>query len=260
LLVFTTDKNKLLAHFKKDPVLFAYHMGDLDDFYFEHCQWGATYGQSPRIDDVILIYTGLDTPSVLAFGISERFEGLLDDMLDVFPDQFYCHFQDQYRERFLTRYEQKPLGTHLKMKLEQFRPASTGDSPNIVRLDSSHLDELKAMYKDAYPDNYFHERMLETGKYFGYLDSDDIASVAGVHVDSDEYGITVLGNIATESGFRDRGLATAVTSRLVSELVSENKMICLNVKADNEPAIRSYRRLGFIPIHEYEEAFFTRKA
>jgi ribosomal protein S18 acetylase RimI-like enzyme len=259
MVVFTQDKQKLLAHFRKDPVLFAYHIGDLDDFYFADCQWGATYGQSPRIDDVILVYSGLETAAVLAFGVSERFEALLADMLDILPDRFFCHFQRQYRDRFLVRYDEKPLGTHLKMKLGEFQSVQSGKSPNIKRLDRSHLESLKRLYQDAYPENYFHERMLETGKYFGYFDSDDLAAVAGVHVCSDEYDIAVLGNIATEPGFRDRGLGTAVTSRLVSELVDENKLVCLNVKADNEPAVRSYKRLGFVPVHEYEEARFTRK-
>ena len=48
MLVFTTNKERLSEHFQKDPVLFAYHLGDLDDFYFKDCQWGATYGFSFR--------------------------------------------------------------------------------------------------------------------------------------------------------------------------------------------------------------------
>jgi len=265
LLIFTADKKKLQRHFEKDPVLFGYHLGDLDDFYFEHCQWAAAYGQSPRIEDVILIYTGLDTPAVLAFGLTERFGDLLDGMLDLLPVRFYCHFQETSHDIFLRRYREKPLGRHLKMKLGSFTPVSDIDNACIVRLDGSHEPHLRALYDTAYPDNYFDSRMLATGKYFGCLvddrlhADDRLQAVAGVHVCSDEYNIAVLGNITTHPDHRGRGLATALTSHLTAELVEEGKLVCLNVKVDNLPAIRCYEKLGFETIHEYEEALFEVK-
>jgi len=265
LLIFTADKKRLRQHFEKDHVLFAYHLGDLDDFHFEDCQWAAIYGRSPRIDDVILIYTGLETPTVLAFGLSERFGDLLDGMLDLFPERFHCHFQEMSRGIFLRRYREKPLGTHLKMKLVNFAPVSDIDTACIVRLDGSHEPRLRALYDTAYPDNYFDSRMLATGKYFGCLvddrlhADDRLQAVAGVHVCSDEYNVAALGNITTHPDHRGKGLAAALTSHLTAELVDEGKLVCLNVKADNLPAIRCYEKLGFEVVYEHEEALFEVK-
>jgi ribosomal protein S18 acetylase RimI-like enzyme len=259
LLIFTADKKKLQHHFEKDRVLFAYHLGDLDDFHFERCQWAAAYGRSPRIDDVVLIYTGLETPTVLAFGLSERFRSLLESLLDLLPERFHCHFQEKSRDIFRSRYREKPLGMHLKMKLGTFAPASDIDNVKVIRLDGSHEPGLRELYDVAYPDGYFDSRMLATGKYFGYLVDDRVLAVAGIHVYSDEYKVAVLGSITTHPDHRGRGLATALTSHLTAELVSEGKLVCLNVKADNLPAIHCYEKLGFETIYEYEEALFELK-
>ena len=259
MLIFTADKKKLQHHFEKDRVLFAYHSGDLDDFYFERCQWAAAYGRSPRIDDVILIYNGPDMPTVLAFGLSERFGSLLESLLDLLPEQFHCHFQEKSRDVFRNRYQEKPRGRHLKMKLGAFAPTSDVDSDKIVRLDGSHEPRLHELYDVAYPDGYFDSRMLATGKYYGCLVDDRVLAVAGVHVCSDEYKVAVLGSIATHPDHRGKGMATALTSHLTAELVNEGKLICLNVKADNVPAIHCYEKLGFETIHEYEESRFELK-
>lgn len=259
MLIFSFDKHRLKRHFEKDKVLFSYHLGDLDDFYFENCQWAVDYPDRAKIEEVILVYTGCELPTVLAFGLTERFTELLKQMLPLLPMKFYSHFQEKYRDLFLQNYSEKKLGTHFKMKLEKFKKPVSVDSSKIIQLDMSHLDMLRQLYKDAYSQNYFTKRMLETGKYYGYFDNNKIVSVSGVHVDSDEYKISVLGNITTAEKFRSKGISTQVTSRLLDDLTADNKTVCLNVKADNKPAIASYTKLGFVKVHEYEEALFELK-
>ncbi|UCC44024.1 MAG: GNAT family N-acetyltransferase [Candidatus Zixiibacteriota bacterium] len=256
MLVFTSDKKRLNEHFHKDPVLFSYHIGDLDDFYFPHCQWGAVYSEAQAIDDAVLVYTGLTTPAVLAFGLTDRFEELLADMIDLLPPAFYSHYQAEYMSIFSRRYRERRLGTHIKMRLESFKPVPVRPTYDMRPLDHGDEKQLSELYACAYPGNYFHPRMLTTGKYFGVLESGRILAVSGVHVCSDEYRIAVLGNIATHPDFRGQGLATVLSSHLVAELVDEGKLVCLNVKEDNAAAIRCYEKLGFRKVHEYEEAFF----
>ncbi|MEW5795882.1 MAG: GNAT family N-acetyltransferase [Candidatus Zixiibacteriota bacterium] len=280
MLVFTTNKKRLVRHFRKDPVLFGYHIGDLDDFFFPDCLWTTLVGEHADIGDVILTYVGGDTPTVHAFGLGNAFETLLREYLPIAPKQFYCHFQKQHHGVFRDFADESPLGTHLKMKLDPAaftryqaaaisgvgRPGPTQlsrsgprhhhDGCSIVRLDPSHEAALLNLYAIAYPDNYFTPRMLQTGKYFGCVHNGSIIAVAGVHVVSDEHKIAVLGNITTHPDHRGRGLATDITSALVAELASEEKLVCLNVKADNAPALACYRKLGFVPVHEYEESLF----
>jgi len=257
MLIFTRDKKRLLEHFRKDPVLFAYHIGDLDDFHFDFCQWGATYGKSPRIDDVTLLYTGLPTPTLLAFGLTDKFQELLRELIPILPPRFHCHFQERDRSIFREHFRETDLGSHQKMHLREFHPGVTGlQSDKIIRLGASDEQALKGLFEDAYPDNYFVPRMLESGKYLGYKDGGRIVAVTGVHTISEAHKVAVLGNITTHPDFRGRGLAGGLTSQLLEELTSEGYMVCLNVQRDNKPAIKCYERLGFVKVHEYVEALY----
>lgn len=261
MLLFSQDKNRLRKHFIKDRVLFAYHLGDLDDFYFPDCQWIVDYRKRTQIEEALLVYRGLDTPSLLAFGATDGFADLVSEALPFLPSRFYCHYQDDSHAVLLSTYNETPLGTHLKMELggkPQF-VQNTNFVGDIVRLNRSHRKALMRLYASAYPDNYFTERMLDTGKYLGLVDGDNILAVAGVHVSSDEDNIAVLGNITTAVEHRGKKFGQLVTSRLVNELVEEGKVVTLNVKADNLPAIRCYENLGFIRRHTYQEGLFEAK-
>jgi GNAT superfamily N-acetyltransferase len=225
LLIFTTDKKRLLEHFRKDPVMFAYHMGDLDDFFFLDCIWPAVLNARGSIDEVLLTYLGGDTPTLQAFGLTERFVDLLRIYLPIAPPKFFCHYQKQYGPVFREYTREIPLGSHMKMRLDEseFRKRRNHpvDDAHLLRLNPSQEQLLRTLYAAAYPDSYFSPRMLQTGKFFGYFDKGAIVAVAGVHVVSDKYRVAALGNIATHPDYRGRGLATLVTHRLTAELVSE---------------------------------------
>jgi len=233
------------------------YITNLDDFYFHRCKWAIL--EEDEIRETVLIYTGMETPTVLAFGLDDRFNGFLEDLLPELPDRFYSHYQKNSAGVFRKAFDQQYLGSHLKMKLvsEDYN-YFLDDNSNIWRLDISHKKDLLELYERSYPDNYFDDRMLETGRYFGRIMDGDIVCVSGVHVHSDEYGISVLGNITTHPDYRGKGLATAVTAVLVEELRAGGNLVTLNVKKDNYPAIKCYRKLGFEIYCDYEESLFTR--
>lgn len=255
------SKAALLAHFKKDPVLFAYHIGDLDDFFFSKCQWLISRSGEGSIDEALLIYKGPSTPTVLAFALTNTFDSLVEDSMAMLPDRFFGHFQEAQHSLFSTTFDIQPFGTHLKMQLQGYKqPPKDARVDAVVRLDHSHVAALISFYAEAYRDSYFDQRMLDTGKCFGYFENNQIVAAAGVHVYSVAYDVAVLGNIATLPKERGRGLGTLITAHLVSELVEESSgCICLNVKADNMAAIRCYEKLGFVTVHEYEEGLLVRR-
>jgi ribosomal protein S18 acetylase RimI-like enzyme len=261
MFVFANDKERLWKHFQKDPVLFAYHIGDLDDLFFPQCQWATSYAtrRHPIVRDVVLIYHGGSTPTVLAFGTEPDYAELVAETLDILPTRFYCHFQANCRAALESQYRLQPLGAHLKMKLAELNPVEPTIESQIVGLSQSDLPVLERLYEQAYPGNYFTPRMLETGWYRGVKIDKQLVAVAGVHVVSDQYKIAVLGNIATHPEYRGRGIARGLTGRLASELIAGGKLVGLNVKADNAAAIRCYESLGFVRVHEYAEALCERR-
>lgn len=258
MFTFALDKKRLLAHFQKDPVLFAYHIGDLDDRYFRQCQFACTYNETAHIMESVLIYSGLTTSSVLAFGLTDGFRYLLEELLPVLPRRFFCHYLPEYRKQFLQSYRETDLGLHYKMKLRDFRPieVSPGGDNSIRELVPADTDEVDLFYREAYPDGYFEPHMLETGKFVGMFYNGRLVSVAGVHIYVPTYKMAVLGAIATLPEHRGKGHATLLTSHLCRQLTKEKLQICLNVKADNSSALKCYLRLGFEKTHEYQEALF----
>jgi RimJ/RimL family protein N-acetyltransferase len=255
MFTFAIDKQRLLDHFKKDPVLFAYHIGDLDDFFFPHCQFPSIYSSTARIEDTVLIYTGGKVPVVVAFGLTERFQDLLREVREFFPVPFFGHFQERDHDAIAEPFKEKPLGSLYRMKLGNLSIPQQSER-EIVRLGLTDEKELSALYKASYPDTYFTSRMLETGKYFGLREKKKLIAVAGIHVYSKEYKVAALGNITVHPDFRGLGLATSVTGHLCKELVNEGLMVCLNVKTDNAPAIACYEKLGFEKMFEYREGWF----
>ncbi len=260
MLIFTYDKVRLEEHFRRDPVLFAYHLGDLEDFFFERCQWGATYYKSTRIDECVLIYHAPFGSTVLAFGLSERFAGLLEETVELLPARFFGHFFAEYRPVFEPVYREERFGTNIRMKLTDLRPHhADADGASIRRLGNDDLLDLGRFYREAFPGCYFDERMIDSGKYFGWIDGGRIVAAAGVHVYSPQYRVAAIGNVATHPDFRGRGLATKLCSRLSEELSAERLLVCLNVASTNAPAIRCYEKLGFVPAFSYEESRFELK-
>jgi RimJ/RimL family protein N-acetyltransferase len=258
MLVFTTDKERLLRHFRKDPSLFAYHIGDLDPFHFPDTQWAVLYSETAKVEDAVLTFYGSTVPVILAFGLTDRFESLLSELLEISPRQFYCHFQPRSRQVLENAFRLTSLRTTWRMTLKNPQ-ATTGRQLDVTgfqvaRLDRSHEPQLRTLYASSFPESFFIPRMLDTGKYFGAFDRDRIVAVAGVHFDSTAYRCAALGNIVTDTAYRGRGLASLVTGQLCRELLAEEKQISLNVSSSNPPAIHCYENLGFVKMHEFQEA------
>lgn len=256
-----TDKKILYEFFKKNLCLFDYHIGDLDDFFFKDCIFfGLLDDSSANLKEVCLVYQGLKTPTVLALGITDDFFILLEKIIPLLPEKFFCHFLKKYEEKFCRTYFMVDLGPHFKMYLQKFPEQEKYEEKDIILLNSDHKEELLKFYSIAYPDSYFESYMLDTGYYFGLQNKfKKIISVAGLHTFSKEYRLAVLGNIATHPDFRGGGYSHLLISYLISQLEVNVDFIGLNVKADNINAIKLYEHLAFTKCTDYQEAFFEKK-
>ncbi|MFX0149256.1 MAG: GNAT family N-acetyltransferase [Candidatus Hodarchaeota archaeon] len=253
-----SDKQLIYYFSKKDIYLFAYHIGDLDDFFFHNCTWYGLF-DNDQLTELILLFSGLSTPTLLVFGFS-KISMLLDEIIDDLPDRFYCHYTKGLEKNFLSKYEMDYFGTHLKMKYQGLpKELRVKKFSNCTQLTEKQTGEILTFYEKSYPNTYFESFMLKTGKYYGIIENNLIKSIAGVHVYSKKYNIAVLGNIATDLSSRGLGYATTCVITLLQSLEAEIKHIGLNVKVDNIAALKLYQKTGFVPHLEYEEAFFKKK-
>lgn len=253
------DKELIFNHLKNDVFQFAYHIGDLNDFFFPDCTWFAFLDKG-KLKDVILLYSGLSIPTLLVFGSSNYIPSLIKGIINDLPQKFYCHYQEEYSRYFDQHFMIQPLGTHLKMKLSDNcvnKPYTK--NMNCIQLKQGDKEILNNFYQIAYPNSYFESYMLQTGKYYGIKIKNEIKSVAGVHVYSERYQIAVLGNISTHPNMRGKGLAKDCIIELLNSFKGKIDYVGLNVKEDNSSALNLYKRLGFSVHSVYKEGLFQKE-
>ncbi|SCG67754.1 GNAT family N-acetyltransferase [Micromonospora halophytica] len=248
------DRAVLAALLRHDPVLYAYQLGDLDDFFWPYTSWFR------RDDQVALLYHGVDEPVLIALAPPARRDvlaALLTDLAPVLPARLYAHLSPGLAQVLRRWYRIPAGGAHHRMALTDLgrlaRVAPAGEP-----LGSADLPALRALYADAYPGNWFDARMLDTGQYVGIRRDGVLVAVAGVHVWSPTYGVAALGNVTTRPAVRGQGLAGAAVAALCARMRPHVGQIVLNVQADNHRAVRLYERLGFTRAADFGEYRLTR--
>lgn len=115
------------------------------------------------------------------------------------------------------------------------------------RLTSDDVPAMQAVYAAHYPGNFFDPARLEAWPSWGAFALDGaLVGIAGTHVVSFVRRVAAIGDIVTSGGWRGRGVAGWLVTRLVEALREDGVALCvLNVEATNEAGQRCYRRLGF---------------
>lgn len=254
-----TDKSLIADYLRKFPANNLYHLGDLDPFFWPHTHWMARV-MNGEITALALLYTGEYPPVLLANLNDNEAEmcALLADLIPELPAKVYAHLSPGQETYFAGSYTLDHHGQHDKMQLTNPGRLAGIDTSQVIPLSQDDLPRMEALYQAAYPESWFNPRMIETGQYVGIEDeSGGLVSVAGVHVYSPEFNVAALGNITTLPEQRGRGLGKVVTAGCCKLLLETVDMIGLNVRSDNQPAIRAYQHLGFEKVDIYHEWMLT---
>ena len=184
-------------------------------------------------------------------------EPFVRSLLPLLPRRLYAHLSGTLAAVFAETYHVESHGLHHKLALSDPARLAAVDTAGVVTLTAADQPELERLYAQSYPDNAFDPRTLATGMYRGLRRDGRLVGAAGIHVYSERYGVAAIGNVVTLPELRGQGIGVATCAALCWALRGRVREIGLNVKADNTPALRAYRRLGFQPIADYHEVMLT---
>ncbi len=249
------DKSAIEPLLRRNTFLNIYALGDLDDLHWPHTTWYAL-PDGDEIRAVALMYTRLSVPTLVALGDEKdlpHLKELVRSLLPLLPRRFYCHLSPGLSDILREHYAIDSRGEHYKMGLTHPAGLESIDTSEVIRLSVDDAEPLQAFYAESFPENSFEPSMLEAGPGAAIRGSDGLVSAAVMHVYSARYGVAAVGTTATHPAQRGQGQARAVIAALCKDMLGQVDHIGLNVKADNQPALRCYKSLGFERIASYEE-------
>jgi ribosomal protein S18 acetylase RimI-like enzyme len=170
------------------------------------------------------------------------------------PQQTLIQAQPQHLPILRRRYHMKANRRKLlrmAVSAQTFRSSLALSSLPFERLTPNDAAALETLYK-LYTEAHFLPDHLKYGVFYGIRAGEGFLAAGGTHAIAPAYGIAVLGSIFTHPDARRHGYATAITTALTSHLLARGCYdVVLNVLADNAPAIRLYKRLGFQTHYRY---------
>jgi RimJ/RimL family protein N-acetyltransferase len=243
------------AFFERDRLIAAYALADLDPENVDRSRWWIAR-RGDEITAAALLVEVLPFRPCFAMGepdsLAELFrDGLTETRLILAtPPRGRQAIEASYR------FERVDVMDRMVVGLATFRPRVTHE---VTRLGPERLDDVIDLYGNA-SRSYFTPQRLEREIYFGVYSGRQLVAAAGTHVRSRAAGIAAVGNVLTRLAFRDRGMATAVTSAVTEAALEEHRDVVLNVRQDNKPAISVYRRLGYAAHAPFVEGPAVRRA
>jgi len=232
--------DRVRAFFEHDRLLAAYALADLDAAEIERARWWlASRGDEPVA--AALVVEALPFRPCFATGDAEALaslfrEGVREPRLVIStPPAGRLAVESTYRFERVDRMHR------MVVDVASFRPRV---SHTVTRLEPDQLEDVIDLYGHA-SRSYFTEERLERELYFGIFAGKTLVSAAGTHVRSKRSGLAAVGNVLTRVSYRDRGMATSVTSAVTTASLEEHRDVVLNVRQDNTPAVAVYERLGY---------------
>ena len=235
------DKNEIRNILRREPAWTVYALGDLSPRMFDKCRWYTP--------DLTLILRDYGTTILFATGPGSIREALGEVTGTVHLQVRADALDDIARVAAVSE-------ERLMWRMVWRHGSLPAIGPPVSRLAAGDIPALETLYADGEssgdaPD-FFYPSMVSDGVFFGVYEDQALAAVAGTHLVSREEGAAAIGNVYTRRDRRGHGLGRAVTAAVLREL-SGIETVGLNVRADNDAAIRVYESLGFVRHCEFHE-------
>ncbi|MFX0114777.1 MAG: GNAT family N-acetyltransferase [Candidatus Hodarchaeota archaeon] len=224
----------------------TYILGDLEHFAND---FEIAISRSDKSINAILIRR---KPIYVPLGYKkDSFHLILEQMNQ---NNYFVRIPPSWQSDFVKEFDFSDEMHNIAFWLKDYESFASRDPPKElkVRLASTKADfEALAKYYSSSLDS-----LLATAKthprVLGML-GEQVVSVARTNSISKRFAI--LGGMHTRMEHRDRGYGTAVASTWTQEILRRKLTPTLETDADNHPALRIYRGLGYVEIgrHFYYE-------
>jgi ribosomal protein S18 acetylase RimI-like enzyme len=236
------DKNEIRARLRRDPAWSLYALADLAPSMFPKTLW--------FIPDLTLLVRDYGTTILFAMG-----QGSVGEALECAAGRVHLQVQRDALDEVARHAAVSSPRLMWRMTWTGDRVASP--TAGTRRLNTGDVPALQALYADGEsvgesPD-FFFPSMVADGVFHGIYEDSGLVAAAGTHVLAPEEGAAAIGNVYTRRDRRGRGLGRLVTGAVLGDLAGV-ETIGLNVRADNDAALKLYESLGFTRHCQFYEA------
>jgi RimJ/RimL family protein N-acetyltransferase len=228
------------AFFEHDRIIAAYALADLDPDNVDRSRWWIARRDGAVVAAALLVEV-LPFRPCFAMGetgsLAELFRNGITEarLILATPPNGRPAIEATYR------FERIDVMNRMVVTGDRFRPRV---NQTVTRLGPDELEDIIDLYGSA-SRTYFTPARLAREIYFGVYSGRQLVAAAGTHVRSRGADIAAVGNVLTRLAYRNRGMATSVTSAVTEAAFQEHHDVVLNVRQDNATAVSVYRRLGY---------------
>ncbi|MBN1429770.1 MAG: GNAT family N-acetyltransferase [Anaerolineae bacterium] len=263
-----TDIDRIREYLKSDIHYAAYSLGDLEPPYSEHATWYAA-SRTGEIEGLALVYRGLKPPILFLMGDVSALSAML--LYGIGPDEIFFNIKPDVRKMLESFYKIEEAHTMTRMRITGgiFKPIeNTADPPTpIVTLGKEHVADIINLQEEASRadgrdtrDVAFSPEMIEDGYYRGIYQDDRLVAAAGTHIVARQAGMAAVGNVVVHPEHRQKGLGSLVSQAVTQALIDDKlELIVLNVRQNNQPAVKIYRKLGYRQVSTFIEGAAGRR-
>ncbi len=262
-----TDRGQVRVFLSNDVNYAAYALGDLEPPYSDHARWYAA-SQTGNVDGLALIYSALDPQALFLMGDISALSALL--LHAIGPDEVFFTARPELEAILRSLYTVEQLSPMFRMRVNKgiFKPLQISDSPDnaVVPIGLDQLGAVQTLIAEAASvdgrdirDIAFAPDMLKDGFYRGVYRAGRLVAVAGTHLTAPQSRMAAVGNIVVHPDFRRQGQGSRVSHAVTAALIEANyDLIVLNVRQNNQGALKIYRKLGYKQVCPFIEGLAVR--
>jgi len=239
--------------YREDPITHVYVAYDIL-YEGERTDVHVSLGPEGKVRGYLLVWRGGDVLGVHVWGSAEELldETPLDSRMVVHVHS--PQLLDALRRLLSRGSAEERIFVDMALSREEFKLHEGWAVKRLLPDDAELLVEIKREQgRQLSPDRA--REMLSRQVYYGVELEGRLISIAGTYVRMPE--VWIVGDVYTIPGYRGRGFAKAVVSAISRDAIAAGATPALSVDANNAPALRLYRQLGYVEVSRKPWIFYT---